>query len=562
MVNLLARALPIALSLVTLVAATAQDGAPGEAQDPPVAAAGEALAPLPTPDSVAAALELRDELDELEGRSRAELEVLRDGWMKLARGQERELEQALRAPRGTPARDAADSLRADLDALLTGVESIAAALAATGVDTEGLRAEVAALRAQGKELLLASTAPETRQQALELPVEALRAQLRPLTREQVEQQLEQWLPLLQRASLEVRNVEVSAILGEDQGKVDELNARAVSLRGERAALIKRVEAVIHALERKGGDVEVARAYVSSVVAKPPITGWRAAWTTARAWLTDREGGLALGRSLGTALLILIAFWALSTAVARVVGRAARAMQYSSQLLCEFLESTARRLTLLIGALIALSTLGINMTPLVAAIGAAGLVIGLALQGTLGNLASGLMIMVYRPFDVGDAVQTGGASGSVFGMTLMTTTIKSFDNQTIHVPNSMIWNDVITNVTANATRRVDMRFGIGYDDDVALAKQLLGTVLEQHPLVLADPAPMIRVHELGDSSVNLIVRPWAKTKDYWEVFWSVTEEVKRVFKEHDVSIPFPQRDVHLYPAAAAEREAVGSSATES
>jgi small conductance mechanosensitive channel len=195
-----------------------------------------------------------------------------------------------------------------------------------------------------------------------------------------------------------------------------------------------------------------------------------------------------------------------------------------------------------------------MTPLVAAIGAAGLVIGLALQGTLGNLASGLMIMVYRPFDVGDLVTTAGVTGKVEGMTLMTTSVKTADNQRIHVPNNKIWGDVITNVTANDTRRVDLTFGIGYDDDITKAKSILKRVVEKHEKVLADPAPVIRVHTLGDSSVNLIVRPWAKTTDYWDVYWDVIEEVKRTFDAEGVSIPFPQRDVHLIPAPPAPGEA--------
>jgi len=209
----------------------------------------------------------------------------------------------------------------------------------------------------------------------------------------------------------------------------------------------------------------------------------------------------------------------------------------------------RRLTIIIGVLVALSTLGINMTPLVAAIGAAGLVIGLALQGTLGNLASGLMIMIYRPFDTGDIISTAGSLGTVDGMTLMTTAIKTFDNQTIHVPNNMIWGDVITNITANPTRRVDLKFGISYGDDIRKAREVLERIVAGHEKVLADPEPVIRLHELGDSSVNFIVRPWCRTSDYWDVYWDLTAKVKETFDEEGISIPFPQRDVHLIPANA-------------
>ena len=203
-----------------------------------------------------------------------------------------------------------------------------------------------------------------------------------------------------------------------------------------------------------------------------------------------------------------------------------------------------------GVLISLSILGLNMTPLVAAIGAAGLVVGLALQGTLGNLASGLMIMVYRPFDVADVVSTAGATGTVQGMTLMTTTIKSFDNQTIHVPNSRIWGDVITNVTANKTRRVDMIFRIGYRDDIAEAKALMDEIVSAHELVLKQPAPLIRMNELAESSVNFVVRPWARTEDYWDVYWDLTEAIKNAFDERGISVPFPRHEVHVIPAAEA------------
>ena len=522
----------------------------GLAQQPVEAAEEPAAEALPLPDSAPAALEMQERLDDLlEERPREELVRLLDSWMEVARRQVRQLDRALAAPEGTPEREESVSLRADLDTLLSGADAIANAVAAAGGVVEGVQGEIARIRQQAAGELRSSTVPANRHKALELPVEVLKAQLRPLRQKEVEEQLEQWLVFLQRTCSEVRNVEVSALLTEEPEEVEAFNTRAVALRGERTALIKRVEAVITALERKGGDVEEATAYVQSVLAKPPITGWRAAWSTARAWVTDSEGGLDLARRFGIALAILVGFWFLAKGLARVARRATRSLERASELLREFIVSAVRRVTLLIGLLVALSTLGINMTPLVAAIGAAGLVIGLALQGTLGNLASGLMIMIYRPFDVSDVVSLAGVIGKVDGMTLMTTAIKTFDNQTIHVPNNKIWGDVVTNVTANQTRRVDMTFGISYDDDISKAKQILERIVTAHDKVLKDPPPMIRVHQLADSSVNLIVRPWANTADYWEVFWDLTEQVKRAFDAEGITIPFPQRDVHLIPAAA-------------
>lgn len=503
----------------------------------------ESVAPA-LPNSTAAALGLqaglKEQLDALDLAARTELLAR---WVTLAQKQAEEVRAAESAPEGSPQRDTADAIRADLDSLLSAAEMIVDSVIDGGGDAGIERKLLAALRVEEFADLETSTVPLDRAEALELPIEVLKAQLRPLTRAQVADQLAGWLVFLQMTSLEVRNVEVSMIQAEDQD-VESLSQRAVALRGERTGLIKRVQVVIDSLEDKGGDVEEARAYVGSVVVNPPITGWRAAWATSRAWLKDEEGGIAMVKSGLSALGIFVAFWFLARLLTRVAQRATRSMHGMSDLLRNFLTNSVRRLTLLVGVLIGFSMLGVNMTPLIAMIGAAGLVIGLALQGTLGNLASGLMIMVYRPFDQGDVVQVAGSLGKVRDMTLMTTEIRTPDNQTVHVPNSKIWGDVIVNMTANSTRRVDMTFGISYADDVERAKGVLMSLVGSHEKILSDPEPTIRLHALADSSVNLIVRPWVKTEDYWEVFWDVTEGVKRTFDEAGISIPFPQREVHV------------------
>jgi small conductance mechanosensitive channel len=196
----------------------------------------------------------------------------------------------------------------------------------------------------------------------------------------------------------------------------------------------------------------------------------------------------------------------------------------------------------------LPIIGINIGPVLALIGAAGLVVGLALQGTLSNFASGVLILIYRPYDINDIIEAGGVSGLVSSMTLVCTTIKTLDNKLITVPNNSVWNDTITNITGSKERRVDLVFGIGYGDDFSKAQKILQNILTNHPLVLAQPEPNVRVHELGDSSVNLICRPWVKTNDYWDVHWDVIETVKREFDAEGISIPFPQRDVHVIPSA--------------
>jgi small conductance mechanosensitive channel len=181
----------------------------------------------------------------------------------------------------------------------------------------------------------------------------------------------------------------------------------------------------------------------------------------------------------------------------------------------------------------------------AGLGVAGFIVGFALQDSLGNFAAGAMILIYRPFDIDDFVEVTGASGLVKKMNLVSTTIATFDNQTLVVPNSKIWGDVIKNVTAQTERRVDLEFGIGYDDDIEHAERVLIETVTAHEKVLDEPEPMIKLHTLGDSSVNFIVRPWTKTEDYWDVYWDLMREVKLRFDREGISIPYPQTDVHFY-----------------
>ncbi len=194
---------------------------------------------------------------------------------------------------------------------------------------------------------------------------------------------------------------------------------------------------------------------------------------------------------------------------------------------------------------ALGQLGIQTTSLAAIIGAAGLAIGLALQGSLSNLAAGIMLIIFRPFKVGNYIEAAGTGGSVEELSIFTTTLKTPDNKIVIVPNSRITESNITNYSTRAERRVDLVFGIGYDDDIKLTKELLQKILNEDERILAEPEPRIAVSELADSSVNFVVRPWVKTKDYWDVFYDLTEKVKVEFDKAGISIPFPQQDVYLH-----------------
>jgi len=215
-----------------------------------------------------------------------------------------------------------------------------------------------------------------------------------------------------------------------------------------------------------------------------------------------------------------------------------------EILVSFLTSIIRWVLLLFVIVAALSQLGVDTTSLVALLGAAGLAIGLSLQSSLSNFASGVMLIIFRPFTKGDFVEVAGTSGSVDSISIFTTTLTTPDNKEVIVPNGSILSNNIVNFSARDTRRVDMVFGIGYDDDIKKAKELLEQIVAADERVLKDPAPVVALGELADSSVNFLVRPWVNASDYWGVLWDTTETVKLKFDEAGISIPYPQMDVHI------------------
>ncbi|HHP0466349.1 TPA: mechanosensitive ion channel family protein [Vibrio harveyi] len=246
-----------------------------------------------------------------------------------------------------------------------------------------------------------------------------------------------------------------------------------------------------------------------------------------------------------ALILLIAR-SLAKLTRKVVSKTVASKNLKlSHLMQDFFISMSGKAVWIIGIMVGLSQIGLNLAPILTGFGIAGVIIGFALQDTLSNFAAGMMLLIYRPFDVGDFVYAGGVDGKVSHMSLVNTTIRTFDNQIIIVPNSKIWGDVIKNVTHERIRRVDMVFGIGYADDLLKAEEVLNDIVTSHPSVLRSPEPNIKVHTLNTSSVDFIVRPWVKTDDYWDVYWDVTKEVKLRFDREGISIPFPQQDVHLH-----------------
>jgi len=256
--------------------------------------------------------------------------------------------------------------------------------------------------------------------------------------------------------------------------------------------------------------------------------------------------IAWGWKILAALLIfLIGRW-----VAKMVRGAFRRVLSKRQLdpmLINFLGAILYSVLMVAVVIAAVGQLGIQTTPLVAVLGAAGLAVGLALQSSLGNFASGVMLVFFRPFTKGDYVEAGGTSGTVEEVGIFNTVLNTPDNRKVIVPNGQITSDSITNYSAHDTRRIDMIIGVDYGDDLKVARSTLEKTLEQHDKVLPDPEPIVWVMELADSSVNFAVRPWVTTADYWQVRNELLEQIKSDLEAAGCSIPFPQRDVHLHQA---------------
>jgi small conductance mechanosensitive channel len=270
---------------------------------------------------------------------------------------------------------------------------------------------------------------------------------------------------------------------------------------------------------------------------------RQGWESTVSWVLSRVPQLFI--NLVLFLLILWVFRILARMTGRLVSVGiGRTNPDVPVLLKSMGVSIVANAVFLVGILIGLSQLGIHVGPLLAGLGVAGFIMGFALQDTLSNFASGMMILVYRPFDVGDVVEAGGVGGKVSAMSLVSTTILTFDNQKLIVPNREIWGNVIRNKTAEPTRRVDLTVAIGAREDAARAEAVLGEILSAHPLVLEDPAPTVKVHGIGDSSIEFIVRPWVKTPDYWTVYWDVTRQMNDRFEEALISRPFSRSELRI------------------
>lgn len=418
---------------------------------------------------------------------------------------------------------------------------------------------------------------------IEIPVDELAIKLVPLTADQLLAEAEAWNKLLQDNVQELARIklavkqdnrdlaaltpeedpdnesnEPSPLTAEQQTVTDRKETHLQQegvVREQRQALIDRMNAVLDEVTEKIGHADKGlekeevieyRRYISAVGGVDiDVSDSASAASTIRSWMYSKEGGIRWAKNIGSFFFVIAFYWLLAILVSKFVRRMLKMATGTSFIMKRFIVDMIRRVIIFGGFLIGLSKLEISLAPVLAVIGATGFVVAFALQNTLSNFASGLMIMFYRPFDVGDLVDVSGVLGKVSSMTFVSTTIMTPDNKLMVVPNNAIWNNIITNVTGSHIRRVDLVFGIGYSDDIDQAQAVLEKILSDHTLVLNDPEPQVHIHELGDSSVNFVVRPWVNTDDYWGVYWDVTRKVKEQFDAEGISIPFPQRDVHLY-----------------
>ncbi|MFG0318481.1 MAG: mechanosensitive ion channel family protein [Planctomycetota bacterium JB042] len=383
----------------------------------------------------------------------------------------------------------------------------------------------------------------------EVPIAELRSDLERLDGAALEAKATAHRAALEAAAERVDAIEEELAAATEEKKA-ELETELSAQRATVAAVVKRYALVVDALDAAGGEVKEHQQALFEATNDPQYLGASAAFDLAgkwvkrgKEWLIEDAPGVAI--KVVVCILLLIVFKILGRTAGRLTRKAlSRSHLKASELLKNFAENVVRKLVFLLGLLIVLSTLGVPIGPFLAGVGVLGFVVGFALQDTLNNFAAGVMLLLYRPYDVGDFVTAGGVTGKVQAMTLVSTTMLTPDNQVNVVPNGRIWGDVITNVTANATRRVDLKIGVGYQDDVDEVERVILDVVKAHDKVLAEPAPVVKVGALGESSVDFLVRPWSKTVDYWDVYWDLTKALKKRFDAEGISIPYPQRDLHV------------------
>ncbi len=272
------------------------------------------------------------------------------------------------------------------------------------------------------------------------------------------------------------------------------------------------------------------------------------WTMLSNWLVQH--GPLLIRNITIFIAILLVGWILANVVDRALNSAIKRSRYQpSPLFGQFVVNVARKTVWIIAIVLGLDNLGVDTAALIAGLGATGIILGFALKDTLSNFASGAMILLYSPFDVGDFIEVAGESGTVRDLTLVNTVLHTGDRKVITLPNSKVWGSAIVNYDTSDIRRIDLVAGIAYGDDVDRAKEIFSEILAEHPKILEDPAPVVRINELGGSSVNFDVRGFVNREDFWDVRPELLRQLKVRCDEEGLEIPFPQQDIWVRNADA-------------
>ncbi|WP_293071016.1 MULTISPECIES: mechanosensitive ion channel domain-containing protein [unclassified Moorena] len=324
------------------------------------------------------------------------------------------------------------------------------------------------------------------------------------------------------------------------------------LRDERAGLSDRFEVVLEELDTKGGDVELYKKYVNAISGiKVDVTDTQGTWITIVGWLQSKEGGLRWANNIGKCIGIIAGFSILSVILSTLLEKSLGMFPNISVMLGQFLVTITRQGLFVVGIILGITALEVSIGPLIAMIGAAGFVVAFAFQSTLGNFANGLMILLYKPFDVGDMIEVAGVRGNVQDVNLICTTIKTYQNKIIIVPNNSVWGNVIENETSSPVRAIFITVRVSYANSITQAIQVLNDIANSHPLVLKDPGPWIDTGELAEYAVNIWFMVYTKREDYWTAYCDISRIIKERFEQEGIVIPLPQHEIYISEAMAKE-----------
>ncbi|MDJ0732871.1 MAG: mechanosensitive ion channel [Nostocaceae cyanobacterium] len=325
----------------------------------------------------------------------------------------------------------------------------------------------------------------------------------------------------------------------------DLVVNVTELQNQQIAIVDRFNIVLEALEIKGGEVESYRKYIQAISGVTiDVSDTDGLWVRIESWLKSEQGGVRWATNIGKFLGIVIGVSIFSFLFSELVNRILLKIGKTSNLLRQFSVTLIFRGGIVVGFLLALTALEVSLAPILAVVGGASFVLAFALQSNLGNFASGLMIMVYKPFDVGDEVQLAGISGYIDSITLASTKIQGFSGQLINIPNNTVWNEIITNHTTQDIRGFSIPIRVSYEDDIRRVEAILQDILKSHPLILDQPPPGTFIWANQEYYVEIYLSGKAKTSDYWTVYEDIIRAVPERFKQEGISLPFPLQDVHV------------------